>query len=164
MPDHWEYAIAYVLHSEGGLSNHKEDRGGLTKFGITKRSHPEVDILNLTLEGAKEIYKRDYWSPYPYNSITDKKTATKIFDHAVNMGTSRAVTLFQRCLAEVAPCTVDGKLGKRTVALANDIGSQVAISLYKVQLKEYYERLVKADSSQAKFIKGWLNRTERTPP
>jgi lysozyme family protein len=39
------------------------DPGGETKYGISKRAYPEVDIKNLTLEGAKALYLRDYWYP-----------------------------------------------------------------------------------------------------
>ena len=47
--------IEVVLHHEGGYVNDPKDPGGETNFGIAKRSHPDVDIKNLTEEGAKEI-------------------------------------------------------------------------------------------------------------
>ena len=47
--------IEVVLHHEGGYVNDPVDPGGETNFGIAKRSHPDVDIANLTKEGAKEI-------------------------------------------------------------------------------------------------------------
>ena len=49
--------IEVVLHHEGGYVNDPKDPGGETNFGIAKRSHPDVDIKNLTKEGAKDIYK-----------------------------------------------------------------------------------------------------------
>ena len=49
--------IEVVLHHEGGYVNDPDDPGGETNFGIAKRSHPDVDIANLTKDGAKEIYK-----------------------------------------------------------------------------------------------------------
>ena len=48
--------IEVVLHHEGGYVNDPDDPGGETNFGIAKRSHPDVDIKNLTKDGAKEIY------------------------------------------------------------------------------------------------------------
>jgi len=53
--------IEVVLHHEGGYVNDPKDPGGETNFGIAKRSHPDVDIKNLTKDGAKEIYKEHYW-------------------------------------------------------------------------------------------------------
>ena len=53
--------IEVVLEHEGGYVNDPKDPGGETNFGIAKRSHPDVDIKNLTKESAKEIYKEVYW-------------------------------------------------------------------------------------------------------
>ena len=44
--------IEVVLHHEGGYVNDPDDPGGETNFGIAKRSHPDVDIANLTKDGA----------------------------------------------------------------------------------------------------------------
>ena len=53
--------IEIVLEHEGGYVNDPDDPGGETNFGIAKRSHPDVDIANLTKEDAKIIYYQDYW-------------------------------------------------------------------------------------------------------
>ena len=50
--------IEKVLEHEGGYVNDPTDLGGETKYGITKRFYPNVDIKNLTIEQAKEIYKK----------------------------------------------------------------------------------------------------------
>jgi len=83
-------ALNFVLKWEGGYSNDPNDPGGETKFGISKRSYPELDISKLTLEQAKEIYYQNYWLkagcdtlPYPINIC--------VFDTAVNMGRRRAI-------------------------------------------------------------------------
>ena len=54
--------IAHVLAAEGGLVNDPKDPGGVTKFGISQRSYPALDIRALTLDDAKTIYQRDYWA------------------------------------------------------------------------------------------------------
>jgi len=88
--DDFEKALKFVLKWEGGYSNDPNDPGGETKFGICKRSYPELNISKLTLEQAKEIYYKNYWLksgcdelPYPFNII--------VFDTAVNMGRRRAI-------------------------------------------------------------------------
>ena len=53
--------IKVVLKHEGGYVNDPKDPGGETNFGIAKRSHPDVDIENLTEDEAKDIYKEHYW-------------------------------------------------------------------------------------------------------
>ena len=50
-----------VIGFEGGYTLDPKDPGGETNWGISKRAYPSIDIKNLTREGAKEIYKRDYW-------------------------------------------------------------------------------------------------------
>ena len=54
-------AIGIVLKHEGGYVNDKNDPGGETRYGISKRAYPDLDIKNLTISQATEIYKKDYW-------------------------------------------------------------------------------------------------------
>jgi len=94
----FEKALAFVLKWEGGYSNDPNDPGGMTKFGISKRSYPELDISKLTLRQAKEIYYNNYWlkagctnMEFPLNII--------VFDTAVNMGRSMAKKLLNECFS-----------------------------------------------------------------
>lgn len=59
--DSFDKAFEIVIGFEGGYSNDSNDPGGETKHGISKRYNPDVDIKNLTLEGAKQIYLERYW-------------------------------------------------------------------------------------------------------
>lgn len=53
--------IAFVFESEGGLSEDPNDKGGTTKYGISQRAYPNLDIKNLTRQQAELIYRADYW-------------------------------------------------------------------------------------------------------
>lgn len=66
----------------------KNDPGGETKYGISKRAYPNVDIKNLTLDNALAIYYRDYW---PCASTLDFPLNVCVFDCAVNQGTKKAM-------------------------------------------------------------------------
>jgi hypothetical protein len=86
-------AVEFVLRWEGGYVNDPNDPGGETKYGISKRAHPDLDIKNLTLDEAKNIYYNDYWLKadcdhyfFPANYL--------MFDTSVNMGISRANDFF----------------------------------------------------------------------
>lgn len=46
---------------EGGYSNDLRDPGGETKYGISKRSYPHLDIKTLTRAQVKPIYRADFW-------------------------------------------------------------------------------------------------------
>ena len=63
--------IEITLHHEGGYVHDPTDLGGETNFGIAKRFYPDVDIKNLTKEGAKEIYKKDYWDKNKVDDLPD---------------------------------------------------------------------------------------------
>ena len=79
-------AIAIILKHEGGYVNDPDDPGGETNMGITKRDFPHLDITNLTVEQAKEIYKEKYWDTINGDDITNQTVATQIFDFGVNAG------------------------------------------------------------------------------
>ncbi|SPM44721.1 Uncharacterised protein [Orientia tsutsugamushi] len=96
--ERFEHAVNFVLSHEGGYSDDPDDDGGETKFGISKRSYPHVDVDALTVEQAKNIYKCDFWEPQLYKDIKDVNFATKVFDLAVNMGSNWAHRLVQRAL------------------------------------------------------------------
>ena len=61
MSSSFDLAIPIVLENEGGYVNDPADPGGETKYGISKRSYPALDIKNLTVEQATAIYLRDFW-------------------------------------------------------------------------------------------------------
>ena len=57
----FDKAMNFVGLMEGGYVNDPIDKGGETKYGISKRSYPNLDIKNLTKEQAREIYYKDFW-------------------------------------------------------------------------------------------------------
>ena len=156
----FEAIIGQTLAHEGEYSNNPSDAGGETKYGISKRSYPNVDIKNLSLEQAKAIYKRDFWDNQGYSQIEDIALASKVFDLGVNMGTKNAVILLQRALKAngFKNLSDDGIFGESTkFALSNSDPKRVLIAL-RSEAASYYRRLVASNSSQSVFLKGWLNR------
>ncbi|HEX3101088.1 MAG TPA: glycosyl hydrolase 108 family protein [Pyrinomonadaceae bacterium] len=153
----FETAIAALLKNEGGYVNNPADKGGETKYGIAKKWHPEVDIKNLTVDGAKAIYKSDYWNPNNFDGINDAEIATAALDTVVNHG--RGAFLLQLAAQRAGvPIHPDGKIGPATLSALNSLPASVYLpKLYEVR-KEYYTDLVAKDPSQAKFLPGWLKR------
>lgn len=86
----FERAFEIVIGAEGGYSNDIHDPGGETKYGISKRAYPNLDIANLTLAQAEDIYRRDYWQAAGCDHIDDPELAILVFDCAVNQGVSKA--------------------------------------------------------------------------
>ena len=56
MCDNFKMALEFVLRWEGFVSDVPNDEGGMTIFGISKRSHPKavMGMHQLILEGKKE--------------------------------------------------------------------------------------------------------------
>ena len=144
-------AVKFVLHEEGGLVNHKDDPGGITKFGISKRAYPDLDIANLTIDQAAEIYKRDYWDKLPADIPGSVKFMT--FDLGVNAGISRAIKVLQKSIGT----NPDGAWGKLSTAALSHYKEQDAILNYSVERQLFYSGLPTFNV----FGKGWLKRTLR---
>jgi lysozyme family protein len=152
-------AIDRVLEFEGGYSNDPSDAGGETKYGISKRSYPNLDIKNLSLDGAKLIYYRDFWEPQLYRDFESVEIAEKVFDLAVNVGTNMAHTLLQRALRAVGnPVKEDGILGKVTLAAVNSADAGALLAALRSEAAGYYRSIVTKNASQSRFINGWLKR------
>jgi lysozyme family protein len=152
--------INKTLSAEGGYVNDKVDKGGETKFGISKRSYPNVDIFALTLEEAIAIYKRDFWDNQPYKDIHDVAISGKLFDMAVNMGIKNAIIILQRALRACGKTDIvdDGIMGDKTLKAVN-LTSEWDLSIaLKSEAAGYYRCIVAKNPTQEKFIKGWLNR------
>ena len=146
--------IEVVLHHEGGYVNDPKDPGGETNFGIAKRSHPDVDIKNLTEEGAKEIYKEHYWDR---NKVEDLPENLRhiYFDMCVNQGRSRAVRIMQRAAnAKGANLKVDGGMGPKTIAAMDGVELD-RVRAYRVK---YYADLVTRKPDLEKLYFGWYRR------
>ena len=146
--------IEVVLHHEGGYVNDPKDPGGETNFGIAKRSHPDVDIKNLTKDGAKEIYKEHYWDKNKVESLPEDLRHI-YFDMCVNQGRGRAVKIMQRAAnAKGADLVVDGGMGPKTIAAMDGVELQ-RVRAYRVK---YYADLVTRKPDLEKFYFGQFRR------
>ena len=146
--------IEQVLEHEGGYVNDPKDLGGETKYGITKRFYPDVDIKNLTIEQATEIYKKDYWDKNKVESLPQNLWHI-YFDMCVNMGKRTAVKVLQRAAVNKGrDIEVDGGLGPMT------IGALKGVELDRVRAfrVKYYVDLITARPEQEKFYLGWFRR------
>ncbi|HUK59365.1 MAG TPA: glycosyl hydrolase 108 family protein [Stellaceae bacterium] len=147
--DLFDAAFALVVGEEGGYVFDPRDRGGETKFGISRRAYPWIDIASLSLQGARDIYQRDYWQkhhcgemPWPW--------ALAVFDCAVNQG--GAVELAQAALG----LGVDGAAGRETfMAMAR--AQDDAFHAYLALRAERYARAPEF----GEFGRGWMKRLFR---
>ena len=147
--------IEKVLKHEGGYVNDPTDLGGETKYGITKRFYPDVEIKNLTKEQAKEIYKRDYWDKNRVESLP-RELWYIFFDMCINMGRGTAVKILQRAAnSRGRNIGVDGGLGPATISALKGVEVE-RVRAYRVK---YYADLVTKKPKQDKFYFGWFKRS-----
>lgn len=106
----FDKAFEIIIGHEGGYVNDPRDPGGETKYGISKKAYPYADIKNLTLDQAKEIYKRDYWDRLEADKLPES-VRLMVFDCGVNCGLTAAKKILQRA----AGAKDDGVIGPKTM-------------------------------------------------
>ena len=155
-------ALPTILAAEGGYSDHPDDKGGKTNFGVTERVYhawlamkfqKPKPVKEITPEEVAAIYSKSYWQamkcdelPWPVSLVA--------FDSAVNHGVGRASKMLQ----DAAGVLADGKIGPKTLAAVRDNPDGVAKAM--LEAREAFYKLLAMNASQAKFLKGWLKRLE----
>lgn len=149
----WDSAFDLLMINEGGYVNNLNDPGGETKYGISKKAYPDLDIENLTLEQAKVIYKKDYWDRCKCDYIPDALSIA-LFDFAVNSGTKRAIICLQKALG----VTADGIIGNQTIGACNRIPTKYVLEKYMDIRLDFLTNL----KNWKYFGNGWGKRVNRT--
>lgn len=128
--ENFKKAMPFLFRWEGGHDNDPKDRGGETKWGISQRAYPKLNIAALTKGQARGLYYRDYWlkagcdkQPWPFCLV--------VFDCAVNQGVGRA---------------------KKFIKKAVDWRDFLFLRI------DHYVRLAQNDPDQRRFFRGWINR------
>lgn len=128
MRDNFTEAVNLLFELEGYQSNDSLDKGGLTRYGIAQKYHPDIDVSKLTKERAQEIYLTEYWIPAGCDTIVEKIDVL-VFCQAVNLGVSRVNAMRSKC---------------------NGI-----LDFYMLCLEHYCTR---EKSQRDAFLTGWCNR------
>lgn len=115
-----------LILKEGGYVNDKDDAGGETYLGISRKNNPKwigwevIDdekkkgLKNITARlkkdvaltnSAKLLYKQNYWDVLELDDIPSQDIAHQLFDTCVNCGKSRAIIIAQQIIG----MTITGK-------------------------------------------------------
>jgi lysozyme family protein len=154
-PSIFDIAFQITVGIEGGYVNDPNDPGGETKYGISKRAYPNVDIANLTLADAKQLYEKDYWE-VAHCQDCPPTLAILVFDAAVNNGPGAAISWLQSAVG----VTADGNIGPVTLAAIagiKDITQTVAL---------FHGARILSMSGQegwATYGNGWSRRLAQLP-
>lgn len=169
----FQYAMKTILRHEGGLSNDKNDPGGVTNYGISlrylKSSHIDPngdgkedanDIIHLTLTEADSIYYRQWYEKFHYDKILNEDILTDLLDFSINAGQCQTSKIVKRAINDVTKdgVKVDCNLDQKTVEIINLIEPVVLHAAINKEEEDFYRDLVKRHPPLRCFLKGWLKR------
>lgn len=163
-------AVQFVLRQEdarlsGIITNRASDRGGLTRYGLTAKFHPELLAQGFFSEDmppsealpiAEATYEKDYEGPLCLDNIAGQTIANALLSFCVNEGNHQGVVLLQRA----ARVTEDGVMGPQTVAAINSADPSALLNAYCDFEAGFYQQLVRNIPSQQANLNGWLNRVK----
>jgi lysozyme family protein len=171
-----ENLLAALLRREGDFVDHPDDRGGPTRYGITRAlaraegwAGPMRDLPEAL---ALAIYRRRFWTGPRLDRLARvaPAVATEVFDTGVNMGVGTAIGFLQRSLnvlnrgqGDWADVAVDGRIGEATLAAVTALlarrgrlGETILLrALNSLQGARYIE-IAENQPSQEAFVFGWL--------
>ena len=150
----------YIIPNEGGLSDKPNDRGKLTKFGISKNTYPNEDILNLIRERANAIIYRDFYKwnglnklPYPIRGF--------VVDYGMPSSPLNAIKTVHKVLGLPSKGNIIGPATMEKLKNFSQQDYEKFLEQYKQSMLEYYNNIGRNDSTQKGNLKGWLNRANR---
>lgn len=174
-----EIALNNTLKHEGGFVDDPVDRGGATKWGITEGTARIAGysgpMRDLPRDKALDIYRRRYWASRKLNldvvAAWHVAAATELFDTAVNMGVNTAARFLQNALNALnrneelyLDIKVDGWAGKDTMKCLHYLifpyDKATLVKMLNVQQGAKYMKLMRKNSEQERFARGWFNRVE----
>lgn len=155
-----EQVLDWILKDEGGLTDHPSDNEGITKYGVTKSDLTELwgrpakdsDVKNLSLEEAKNIFRRLYWNPLKCSELPPA-IAYMVMDAGLLHGVYRSSIWLQKAVG----VRMDGQVGPKTIAAVK--AADPAAVLESITAS----RMARAKShpDYRDFGRGWINRITR---
>ena len=150
----FEKAAAVVMKNEGGYVNDPDDPGGETKWGISKRSYPELRIKFLTEDQARSIYFRDFWIPGKMLMLPVRLRLI-FLDMALHQGLRGATLTLQRAInGDGGNLKVDGVIGEKTLAASMylEVDRLRAYRVFRLA------RIAIKKKTMMKYWYGWFRR------
>lgn len=146
-------AFEKLLGHEGSYSNHKDDPGGETMWGVTKKVAVDNGYLgemrSMPQSVAMAIYRSEYWDVVQAENLPADLRYI-VFDAAVNSGVVQAVRWLQKACGAVD----DGVVGPQTIRLANSLSTDGI----KRKMLAQRLRFMASLKTWPTFGKGWANR------
>lgn len=170
--------IKEVIAIEGGYINYPTDSGGETNYGITATTAKEYGYTRLMGAMPKsiaiDIYEDMYWHAISGDKVAalTEMVVEELFDTAVNVGASRAITFLQRALTSLNcggklydDIKVDGAIGPKTInalrCYMDCRDETVLVTVLNSLQGAFYVELAERREKDEKYLYGWIkNRVE----
>ena len=161
MRENFNKCLEMVLVHEGGYVNNKNDRGGMTNLGVTRRVYEdwvdrpvsEQEMRDLTPEDVAPIYRKNYADRIHFDSLPSGLDWACL-DWAINSGASRPSKAIQRAVG----ATADGVIGPKTLQLVAEKDPEFIIDYVYTVRQSFYESL----DDYKHFGRGWSRRNKET--
>lgn len=165
-----------LLAKEGGYVDHRDDRGGVTNFGVTEAVARAAgwtgSMRDMPRELALDIYRRRYWTGPRFDAVAaiSADVAAELFDTGVNMGPAVAAGFLQRSLnvlnrqgRDWADIAVDRAIGaatldalRRLLVLRGARGEAALLKALNALQGARYIELAEGRAANESFVFGWL--------
>ena len=157
----FDQAFERLIGHEGKFTNDRQDRGNWTtgvigkgelkgtKYGISAMTYPDLEIKNLTLVQAKQIYKRDWWDKINADQI-NPALVFQVWDFAINAGMGTAKRKLQLAVGVLD----DGINGNLTIQAIKKAELNDILLKFNAERLKYYTSL----STWPRYGKGWTLR------
>lgn len=176
MCDRMMYCISNTIGVEGVWSKGKNDRGGETVYGISRKSFPGAGVWVLVdavaakyprgsaafikviaassdiRAAAVTFYKKEVWMP-SHASLLSQPTDFFYYDLYVNSGPSGAAAVVSNVASALGNKDAHALAFLQTYKDANQMGL-----VFLRERKRRYQLIVKHDPSQGTNFLGWMNR------
>jgi lysozyme family protein len=158
--------IAEVIGIESGYSNHPDDPGGRTIYGISETHHPEMwEDGPPTPAQAVLFYAEDFWEPLRCDDFDSAKIAAELFEASVLSGRHTATGWLQTAYNQICPpewlrLEVDGMVGPYTLRAINHMCERYEAALYNGMNTLQGAYLMRTEKRT--FVRGWLAKRIRT--
>lgn len=144
-----EPALTEMFGNEGGLQCKKDDQGnighdgslGCTKWGVTHRDYPKLNIPSLTKTDAANKVYRPMFVRMGLDKVNDQIIANEALDGGTNMGEVFEIKLMQEAVnlanGNKKDIKVDGVAGPEFIKAVNEC-NQMLLYINMIGLR--YER------------------------